>query len=316
MFEVAFDMETSDPDDVCALLFLCFHREVNLKAVTVTPGTKDQIGLIKSFLKKVGKENIPVGSRKPDHAKDCVSGFFRKHYEVKPAEPDGLGWEILANFFRNEKYGILFTGASLGNPRALLENTTDVEIPRWVGQGGFAGDSIVPEKWRLDKFKGMETCPTFNFNGDVEGAKLMLCSPRIHCRQLVSKNVCHGVVYDKALHEEMKEVKFFKYKSAWDSISSWLGEDVGYEPEELHYPAFNEMLALMDKYLDGHPAGKLYHDPLAATAIISGEVITYEEVEVYRENGKWGSRKQEGTGTLISIHADKEHFQKVLAGGI
>jgi pyrimidine-specific ribonucleoside hydrolase len=41
-------------------------------------------------------------------------------------------------------------------------------------------------------------CPTFNFGGDVPAAKFMLESKQIGFRYLVSKNVCHGVLYDDA----------------------------------------------------------------------------------------------------------------------
>lgn len=40
--DVIWDMETADPDDFITLLLLLGHPLVNLKAVTVTPGTKDQ----------------------------------------------------------------------------------------------------------------------------------------------------------------------------------------------------------------------------------------------------------------------------------
>lgn len=314
-FPVIFDMETSDPDDVAALCFLCHHSEIDLKAVTVTPGTMDQIGLVKSFLERCHK-NIPVGSRKPDHPKDCVSGFFRKHFEFKPAKPDGIGWEIMADFFRSEKHGILFTGAPLGNPRALLENTTDVEIPRWVCQGGFAGDAVVPEEFRLAKFSGKNTCPTFNFNGDRQGAELMLSSPRVKIRELISKNVCHGIVYDKAMHEEMSGVTFWRYPDVESGIKAWLSDQTHEEGGAIRVgkAAFSVFLDLMGKYLEGHPDGKMFHDPLAATAIVSGTVCGFEEVEVYRDAGGWGSRKKPGSNTRISICANKDKFMEVLAG--
>lgn len=284
---VLFDMETSDPDDVAALCFLCYHPLVDLKAVTVTPGTLDQIGLVKSILKMCDK-NIPVGSRKPDHPKDCVSGFFRKHYKIEPAQPAGLGHEIIHDHFRmyKQKARVLLTGAALGNPREALEKHDDIVIPKWVGQGGFAGDSVVPEQFRLEKFKGMESCPTFNFNGDRKGAALMLESKQVNFRRLVSKNVCHGMVFDKAMC------------------------DAVLHPND--NPAFNTFFTLMTKYLQDHPQGKLFHDPLAAATIVEPAVCAYEGVEVYYEKGGWGSRKKKGTGTRISISADREKFIEVL----
>ncbi len=40
-------METNDPDEFLTLLLLIGHPRVNLKAVTVTPSTPDQIGLVR-----------------------------------------------------------------------------------------------------------------------------------------------------------------------------------------------------------------------------------------------------------------------------
>jgi pyrimidine-specific ribonucleoside hydrolase len=285
-YEVLFDMETSDPDDVATLCFLCYHPEINLGAVTVTPGTLDQVGLVKGFLRRCHKD-IPVGSRKPDHPKDCVSGFFRKHYKVEPAKPDGLGHDIISSFFKAGEGRILLTGAPLGNPREALEKHDDFEIARWVGQGGFAGDSVVPEEFRLDKFRGLETCPTFNFNGDRKGATLMLESPCVRSRQLVSKNVCHGMAYDINMHEQVSKPAFC-------------------------VPAFCVFQELMEDYLSNHPQGKLFHDPLAAATIVRPDICAYEGVEVYYEGGKWGSRKKEGSNTRISVNADRQKFIEVL----
>ncbi len=54
-------MGTGDPDDFLALLFLLGHPKVNLKAVTLTPGNAEQIGLIKKALHWF-KTDIPIGS--------------------------------------------------------------------------------------------------------------------------------------------------------------------------------------------------------------------------------------------------------------
>ncbi|MFB2980068.1 hypothetical protein [Microseira sp. BLCC-F43] len=43
-------METGDPDDFLTLLLLLGHPAVNLKAVTITPGSPQQIGLVRKAL--------------------------------------------------------------------------------------------------------------------------------------------------------------------------------------------------------------------------------------------------------------------------
>ena len=66
MLDVVWDMETGDPDDFITLLFLLGHPRVNLKAVTVTPGTPDQVGVVRKALGWFGRD-IPVGAYNLDH---------------------------------------------------------------------------------------------------------------------------------------------------------------------------------------------------------------------------------------------------------
>ncbi|WP_434421721.1 hypothetical protein [Nannocystis pusilla] len=53
MIDVVWDMETGDPDDFLTLLLLLGHPQVNLKAVAVTPGTPDQVGVVRRALEVV-----------------------------------------------------------------------------------------------------------------------------------------------------------------------------------------------------------------------------------------------------------------------
>src|SRR5690606_15079424 len=99
----------------------------------------------------------------------------------------------------------LLTGAPLKNPHSLYKKYPETIIDYWIGQGGFAGDSVVPKEYRLSKFDGKETCDTFNFNGDIEGAKLLLSSPFIKNRHLISKNVCHGVFFKQEQLERLNQ---------------------------------------------------------------------------------------------------------------
>ena len=56
-----FDMETGDPDDVLTLLWFLGHPQVDLRAVTVTPGTPYQVGVVRHVLGLMGTD-IPVGA--------------------------------------------------------------------------------------------------------------------------------------------------------------------------------------------------------------------------------------------------------------
>jgi len=279
MIRIAYDMETSDPDDVMTMCILATHPRVDLVAVTVTPGSFEQVGIIKHVLRLLVRDDIPVGSFRPESKPGAVSGFHDKWLgRTEPEEPDGLGYEILASALKKYEGVVVLTGAPLKNLGVLLDLHPDIVIPRWVAQGGFAGDSVVPEERRLAKFAGRETCPTFNFNGDPKSAFAMLSSTQVLRRVLVSKNVCHGVTYGPLIHSEMFSRKLTR---GWELVRSG-----------------------MDVYLRGRPEGKMFHDPMAAAVAIDESVCSFREVEVYREKGEWGSRLSSGTRTSISVSVD------------
>jgi pyrimidine-specific ribonucleoside hydrolase len=288
MIDLAFDMETSDPDDVMTLCMLAHHPQVNLKGVTVTPGSRHQIGLVKHILKLLGKD-IPVGAKNINHPKECVSEF---HYswlgQIPPADADGNGPDVLWQAHYGTVHGFkIICGASLGNLYAYSQRY--VLIPEAVIQGGFAGDNVMPPELVLPKFKGKTTCPTFNLNGDVPAALGVLASDKILRRTFVSKNVCHGVVYDSAMHEYM-------------------------QPYKNNNPGLSLMIDGMDHYLKRHPSGKAFHDPLAAAVAIDPSVCQFADVELYRHKGEWGSKESDKPNARISISVDMDKFRKVIVG--
>eukprot|EP00966_Prymnesium_polylepis_P224486 5192168-Prymnesium_polylepis.1 len=61
---VVFDMETQDPDDFLCLLFLASHPRVRLKAVTLVPGSPEQVGLVRWALGALGLDDdrVAVGA--------------------------------------------------------------------------------------------------------------------------------------------------------------------------------------------------------------------------------------------------------------
>lgn len=287
MIDVMYDMETADVDDVCALCLLCYHPSVSLRGVTVTPGSRKQVWAVRQILKMCGHAHVGIGSYNRDHPRDCVSGPIIKFFggSVGEDEPDADGWYGMERVLHDFPDTVLVTGAPLCNAKAWLERTAQ-RIKLWVGQGGFAGDNVVPPEDRLKKFEGLTTCPTFNFNGNPKGALMMLASDRVGRRLLVSKNVCHGVVYDKRMHDCLKATS---------------------NPS----PAFQTMMAFMDGYLATYGI-KAFHDPLAVCCAIDPSICRFEPVEVYRERGEWGSRPSSLSNTSISVKVDMERFVKTL----
>jgi pyrimidine-specific ribonucleoside hydrolase len=286
MIDVVWDMETQDPDDFLTLLLLLGHPQVNLKAVTITPGSAHQVGLVRRALSWFGKD-LPVGANNLDHLKPCVSSWhYRAYGEAPPSREAEPGGEVLLRSC--DEGTTLITGAPLKNLGAALRLGGDsFRLGRWVAQGGFAGEGVVPRERQLDKFKGLTTCPTFNLNGDPKSALAALAHPGIGVRRFVSKNVCHGVIYDEALHERFTAVK--GRSKSLELI--WQG---------------------MDAYLRNREEGKKFHDPLAACCAIDEGVGTWAEVELYREKGQWGSRLRPGSNTWIIVDHDHERFVRTL----
>lgn len=277
MLDIIWDMETGDPDDVLNLCLMSTHPKVNLVAVTVNPGSNQQIGIVKEILARTGMLHVPVGSRSPNYEKSCVSAWYTKWLGSLEAKPDGEGCDIMYEALMKFPNAILLTGAPLTNPGNLIRKYPEVRIKKWVGQGGFAGDNVVPPEYRMEKFDGLQTCPTYNFNGDPKSATLLLNSDRIDNILLISKNVCHGVVYDNILHNRLKQ-----YADKHPGLKlMWLG---------------------MNRYLEKHDHKK-WHDPLAFYAAINPNVFEWRNVELFREKGKWGSIINDSSNIKISIKA-------------
>lgn len=272
------DMETSDPDDFLTLLLLLGHPKVNLKAVTITPGTEEQVGLVKWACKLFNKD-LSIGSFCPTHDKKCVSDWHYNNFgKIPKAKATDLGCVILKEMCNEQT--LLVTGAPLKNIGAAID--LGFVLNDIVIQGGFAGEGVVPQDKQLPKFKGRTTCPTYNLNGDSQSALKLLEYNGIKNRWFVSKNVCHGVVYDAELHDKLALVK--------DSSLS---------------------LSLIYKSITYRQNKKL-HDPLAACCAIDRSIGTWKEVQLYKKENEWGSRLSNGTNTNIIIDYDKEKFVNTL----
>ncbi|GAB1539309.1 nucleoside hydrolase [Scytonema sp. NUACC21] len=278
-------METGDPDDFLTLLLLLGHPQVNLKAVTVTPGSPYQIGLVRQALAWFDVD-LPVGAYNIEHPKVCVSDWHYEVYgDIPPSYNAEPGDEILKQYC--DENTTLIAGGPLKNLGKALKSDGNFKLGRLVVQGGFAGEGVVPRELQLEKFKGMETCPSYNLNGDPKSALAALSYPGIGVRRFVSKNVCHGVCYDRNMHEHFQLIK----DNSLSLYYIWKG---------------------MGTYLKKNPLGKIFHDPLAACCAIDESIGTWAEVEIYRSKGKWGARLFPGSNTWIITDCDREKFISTL----
>jgi pyrimidine-specific ribonucleoside hydrolase len=281
---VAFDMETNDPDDALTLCLLATHPAVTLTAVSVNPGTRAQLGIVRRLLAELDCSGVPVGARDPNADGDKVSEFHRTWLGAVPdAEPDGPAHAILARAIEAEPSTVLLCGAPLHNVRALTREHPDLQVARLVVQGGFAGDNLVPPERRLAKFDGRTMSESHNLSANKKAAQAVLADSAFVRKELVAKNVTHGVLWDAT------------FQRAIDALPAVT-------------PGVALMRAAMERYLEEVPAGKALHDPLAACAAIDPSIIEWAEVEVLYGGGKWGAEPAPGTNTFISVDVDREAF--------
>ena len=309
IIDVVFDMETQDPDDFLCLLFLASHPRVNLKAVTIVPGSREQVGLVRWALGALGLDKLPVGAGNIDHPKPSVSPWHYQAYRALfpnatsvPSSADAEeAWRVLVR--ECDENTVLFTGGPLTNlATAIDEGQADFVAGCWLGQGGFAGDNVVALEHRLPKFVGRTHMQTFNFMSNLPAARACLAHGGFRRIRLVSKNVCHAES-NRFGPEQLARLEA--------RLAAAAG---GHGPAAACHQAGLELLAVgMRHYLKRHPSGKLFHDPLAAACILDRRVVDWCEVVLSEDNRHaWGSKPRHGSGTFISTRHTPDVFWAVL----
>jgi pyrimidine-specific ribonucleoside hydrolase len=294
-----FDMETGDPDDVLTLLFLASHPDVDLRAVTITPGSQEQVALVRWLLQQLGLTNVRLGAQDwPANAGKPVNlstSFYQQFGRSQSGAPKcERADQVLCECC--DTNATLVTGAALHNLGDALK-IDGFRLGRWVAQGGFAGEGVVPPEKQMEKFKGKLTCPTWNFGGNIPAAQAALASMAIERKICVSKNVCHSVVYDDAFHR---------------ALQAALKTETSEAPTGRRSVAFKMIYDSMDRYLQRNPGGKKLHDPLALATAFDESVCELAEVELFCKKGQWGSNLQSGSHTWISIAYDAAKFEQAL----
>mmetsp|Transcript_10428 Transcript_10428/g.23593 ORF Transcript_10428/g.23593 Transcript_10428/m.23593 type:complete len:346 (-) Transcript_10428:111-1148(-) len=290
-----FDMETGDPDDVLTLLLLAAHPRVDLRAVTITPGSMEQVELVRWILREVGLPDVAVGAQdwpKNEKKDGCMrGGFYASFGRLRSTVGDCEDAAALLKTCCDERT-TLVTGAPVHNLAAAIA-LGGFRLGRWVAQGGYAGEGVVPRELQMEKFYGKAVCQTWNFNGNIGAAESALATKAIHRKVLVSKNVCHRVVYDEDLHRFVARAM----EAITDRVST---------------QSIRMLYDSMQTYLAKKPGGKKMHDPLALAVALDESVCTLAEVTMYRERGGWGAQLSPGSGIWISVDYDDTAFRSAL----
>ncbi|ETO09440.1 inosine-uridine preferring nucleoside hydrolase superfamily [Reticulomyxa filosa] len=240
---------------------------------------------------------IPIGSGNAKHPKPCINGSIWKKVcgEFESGEADGAASQVIYNALTTYPDLVLVTGGPLTNVYSYLKTyeKTDQVISLWIGQGGFAGANVVPEQNQLSKFKGMTTCPTFNFNGNIKAADYCLNSKRIKRKLLVSKNVCHGCICNEAFFTQLT-----KYKNS-----------------NLGLNCIHQGLSV---YAEKKNFNKKLHDLLAAACVVQENIVVFKPVQMSHNNTKygveWGCQLAPNSDVFISVHYDPRLFFNTVAG--
>ena len=302
--KLVFDMETQDPDDFLCLLFLASHPRVQLKAVTLVPGSQEQVGLVRWALKQLDLPDVRIGAGNLAFDKEAVSpwhwrAFFPKGNCPKSDKAEEA-WQVLLSECDDET--VLFTGGPLTNVLKAIRRSASEDTPFragcWLAQGGFAGDNVVPAECRLPKFAGKTHMATFNFGANLPAARAALEHTGFARIQLVSKNVCH------AESNRFGQPQLERLQCSLRTLSGRQAKGLGLIAQG------------MREYLKRHPDGKLLHDPLAAAcALDAGVIAEWREVKLSEDRrSQWGSEPCPGSNTTISVRHDPEWFWAVFLG--
>ena len=329
--KVVFDMETQDPDDFLCLIFLASHPAVQLEAVTLVPGSPQQVGLVRWLLGRLRHPPVRLGADLCDK-KGTVSPWHQRAFFAEwghgpvpeSREVDGPAWRVLRDCGGPDV--VLVTGGPLTNVAAAIKHAgAGFGAATWMCQGGFAGVNVAPPDAVLPKFAGKREMRTFNFGSNLPAAHAALAHTGFREKLLVSKNVCHSPdnVFTADQLQRLERacaagVRNFERvrggEADWPQLASGRGgpgprDKAHAEVEERHWMGLMLLVQGMREYLR-RKDGKALHDPLAAATVLNRRCISeWREVQMYEDKDhRWGCTLAGGSGTFISVRHDAACF--------
>jgi len=287
--EIIIDIDTGDPDDFLALLLFLGHPAVCVKAVTVSPGSEEQIGLIHKALNWFDLK-VPVGAFNINHDKKQVSDWYIYTFgKIKPSRDAYTAPNLLCEVATRDTS--VFCGTTLKNVALAIKYGHDENIPFKIReitiQGGFAGANLVPENKLPDNFKGKTTAHSNNLESDKKSAWAVIRSNLTPVKRLVSENITQQIMFTPELNEAIGPLK-------------------------KHNLAIALIWKAMDRYYARHKKSKKVGNLFTACCAINPEIAVWKEVEILRENHGWGANPSGSTGCFISVDHDSDQFAKTL----
>lgn len=261
-----------DPDDLFAISYL-IAAGVNIRAILISPGDPDQIAIARFLCKEFGLE-IPIGTSKNDRTKlssGSIHHQLLKDYNY-PLEQkaDGLGVEIIQDVIAVYPESELFIIGPVSSIGKYMAKHPETHFKRATMQGGFLPYYLHRPKQPHLNFMGKKWMPTFNLNEDRPAAVTFL-SGNIGERQMVGKNICHTVLFNKEVWKNNKGDLFDK---------------------------------AADMYFERHEFKK-FHDPTAAVCHLHPEIGTWFQGETMKEETGWTTKpSSDGDRVLADIDYD------------
>lgn len=284
--EIIIDMSTGDPDDFLSLLLLLGHPEVSVKAVTLTPGNDEQIGLIKKALHWFNLD-VPIGAFDINYEKSCVPEWYTQTFgKIKRSRDAYTAPDLLVQII--DPGASLFCGSALNNISAAIKLGQDKnkhpKAKEVFIQGGYAGPELTNALNRPDN---LQTKHSENLEKDKKAAWSVIKSKIAPNKYFISENICQDIYYTAETNELLSPLK-------------------------KHNLSLALIWKAMDRYFKKHRKPKRISKLFAACCTINPEIVKWKEVEIIRKNKGWGSLPSDTTECYISTDYNQQLFEQTL----